>query len=486
MNKVLIGCMAFFMAVQAKSQSFFGLQNSNFNGVHAMYINPAGLADSRHRQHANILTFGHHMTNNYVGIDLPFSIVDLISGNVPDTYKTPSGSVKWDPSWLKENLDGKPKNFNYELELRGPAFMTRIGKKLAVGVGTRTRSAFQINNLSEEMATFIKSQADSQPRKFETITDSRFAVNVNAFQEFNGSLAMVLLNKQAFYLKGGATIKYLMGIGSAYAVNNGINFETRGNDTVIVNNSDLQVGYSNTDFLNRIQNGAFAASMPSFRNINGTGFGFDFGAIFEYRPDFADGVTSQNRYFLRGGLSLMDFGSIKYSKNINTFSIKNTSPVVFTADSAFSSAFSNGIDSGIAFIKQYARDSFNYTEGTGSFTSNIPTTLNIQLDWNVFKMFYLGMNWTQSVVSKKDISLRRPSSFVLLPRFETRLLEVSMPISVHNDYKDFGLGLYARLGPVFVGTDHLFRTAKRSSFRGFDFYFGISTGIGAKKAKKKD
>lgn len=479
----LLLLFAGFSAASLSAQNFYGLQNSNFAGVHAMYLNPAGIADTRYTGHANLMTFGTQFINDYVTLELPFSLMDVVKNDVPAQYKDANGQIKWDPSYLKENLDGSTKNINIGLEFRGPSGMVNIGNRFAFAAGTRVRSALQFNNVSQDLLQFAKSQLDSQPRSYTTITDNRFALNVNAFQEISATGAMLLMNKKFFYLKAGVTAKYLMGLGSLYAINNGIDFKTLGGDTVLINKSDLQVGYTNTEFLQRLQNGSFAGSLPSFRNVNGSGFGFDLGAIFEYRPEVADAITSKNNYLFKAGVSIMDIGQISYGTNMKTFSASNTVPVTFTEDSALSAAFGQGVDSGLSWMKNYASANFNYTEGTGRSKAGIPTTMNIQLDWNIFKWFYLGVNWTQSVVTRRDIALRKPSSFVLLPRVETRLFEVCVPVSVYNDYQDFGLGLFTRIGPVFFGSDNLVKSVNRSSFNGFDFYFGISYGIGSKKSK---
>jgi hypothetical protein len=53
------GVYLFFGFVNAAlAQNFSGLQASNFNGVHAIYQNPAGIADCRFKKHSNLVTTG--------------------------------------------------------------------------------------------------------------------------------------------------------------------------------------------------------------------------------------------------------------------------------------------------------------------------------------------------------------------------------------------------------------------------------------------
>ena len=69
----------------------------------------------------------------------------------------------------------------------------------------------------------------------------------------------------------------------------------------------------------------------------------------------------------------------------------------------------------------------------------------------------------------------------IIPRIESRGFEFSMPITLSENYKNLYLGAYARIGPVFFGSDNLgglLNVASGSEFRGADIYGGISFGIG--------
>jgi len=111
----------------------------------------------------------------------------------------------------------------------------------------------------------------------------------------------------------------------------------------------------------------------------------------------------------------------------------------------------------------------------------MPTTLNFQFDYNVFKNLYVGVNWSQDLRGKLISGIRKPSYFMLIPRFESKLIEVSMPIGLMNDYRTPRIGAFVRIGPVFVGSDNLIGQIRSNSYYGADFYFGISTGIPSKK-----
>lgn len=473
-----------FPVIFGNAQQMTGLQFSNFNGVHAIYTNPAGIADARFKKHNNILTTSVMFANDYARLELPFSFKQMVFGTVPDVYKNNKGNIDWRGSWIKESPDGTPKNLYIGVENRGPAYMNRLGKNGAFALASRTRGAFQLNNVAEPLIQFGKSVIDNQTN-ITRITDSRFTLNVNAYQELGFSLAHIVFNRKSHYVKVGATSKYLMGLGCGYIINNGFDINTLGGDSVRINKSDVSVGFTHGALFNRFSQGVYQWAMPTMSEIVGGGFGWDAGFIYEYRPDKTDFLTSGNPYLWKLSMSLLDMGSITYGKNGKTFRIMNQTPVKIHADSGFGAAFNQGIDSGLSFVSAFARNNMNYEEGSGKITTAIPSTLNIQFECNVVKWLYVGVNWSQAVVSRRDIAFRRPSSLIVIPRIESKLIECSIPLCLYNDYKNVGMGWFTRIGPVFFGTDNLLKSIQSNSYSGLDFYLGISTGIGTKKAKKK-
>ena len=415
---------------------------------------------------------------------MPFTLSQLVRGQVPASAKGPNGKIQWDDSWLVEEVNGKPKNASYNLEWRGPSAMFNVSKRLAFGAGMRTRLGIQLNNVDENLARTLRSSIDSSYDKVLS-RDNSFNLNMNSFQEISGTMALVLINKKSRYLKVGGTVKALFGIGSLYLNNKGLEVDSRNSDSLIINRMEMEIGYTNSTFIQNLSKGVLSASLPK-SDMNGFGIGYDIGATMEWRPEATEALQGKNQYLLRLGVSLLDIGGIQYKRDITSYSVSRTTPLLFEEDSAFSASFQQGIDQGLAWMKDYAQRNLNYKEEQSSFRVAMPSTLSVQLDYNLFKSFYLGMLWNQSFVSRSSINLRRPSGIMFMPRFESRLLEISVPVSFNNDYTDAGLGAFLRLGPVYVGTDNLLNSIRsNTSFRGFNLYFGMSTGIGKSKKKNK-
>ena len=137
MLKITSFILVFAVSTSVFAQNFLGLQSSNWAGVNYVYSNPAGLADGRHRQHANFSTVGFSTSTNAFKVETPFTFMQLITSSIPSQYKNSSGGLAWDPAWFKLNNSKKNRYLNANLEWRGPAFMTRIGKQNAIARGFR-------------------------------------------------------------------------------------------------------------------------------------------------------------------------------------------------------------------------------------------------------------------------------------------------------------------------------------------------------------
>jgi len=494
-SKILILFVSFGF-FQANAQTFLGLQQSNMSGIHQASLNPANIAGARHKLYINGLTFNAGFNNNYLSLNLPFPALNILRGTVPAQFKNASGGLAFQESWLKEKLNGDPKNFNLYLQTRTPGILYKISKKWSVGLSYKNTFSFQINDVAQPLARLARYGVDSSngtvafsgPNSFnvgQTFGDNAFSINLNAFGEIGGTIATTLIDNDFMVFKVGATPKLLIGYATGFVKNNGIVIKAPGSDSIIFGKTDVFYGYTDPKVFQNIGTGAI--NLDFLKNkIQGTGFGYDLGATFEYKPKAASLLTNKkNNYLFKVGLSLLDAGSIRYN-NIRTTKIRNTTgDKVFKLDSNFARAWGEGQEQGIKYSDSVVRTIFAIDTTTQSVFSKMPTTLNLQFDYNVFKWFYVGANISQDFRGKRAIGMRRPSYATIIPRFESRLFEFSIPMGLMNDYKTGRIGFFTRVGPVFIGSDNIIGQLKSSNFYGADFYFGISTGIPSKKAKKK-
>lgn len=485
-----------FHLLHSQAQTFIGLQQSNYSGIHQASYNPALIATSRHRTYINGLTAGFGFYNDYIRLNLPFNYLNLITGNIPSQYTNSQGKLQFSDAWLSENNSERPKNGSLYFQTRGPGYMQKIGKGFAFGIQYKNNISFQINDVADPLARLARYGVDSSkgsftysgPNKFQIGTaygDNSFTVNMNAYGEIGLTLAKTIIDKDELKINIGVTPKMLLGYGTGYIKNKGLMIKAPGVDTVIFGETDLEYGYTDIKQLTNINAINFNALTSK---LNGKGFGYDAGVSFEYNPTGARHVTNgKNAYLFKGGVSLLDAGRITYNHNLkNTHLTNSGSEKTFVITDEFAKAWSNGQTRGLAYTDSVMRTIFNVDTSAKQVVSRLPTTLNFQFDYNVFKMFYVGANLSQDLRGKKSIGSRKASYLMVIPRFESKLFEISLPIGLMNDYTAGRMGVYLRIGPVFVGSDNLIGQIRSNNIYGADIYFGISTGITSKKNKAED
>ena len=118
---------------------------------------------------------------------------------------------------------------------------------------------------------------------------------------------------------------------------------------------------------------------------------------------------------------------------------------------------------------------------SSGFSTTLPSAFNLQADIRFTKYFYTSLYWNQSLKGNNTTGMRSTSMLSIIPRIESKGFEFSMPITLSENYKNFYVGAYTRIGPVFFGSDNLgglLNVSSNSEFRGADIYGGISIGIG--------
>ncbi len=469
------------------AQGLYGLQNSNFSGIHNAYTNPAHLTTLAYRRHSNLSTFALSVDNNYYSIETPFPLFKLATGNVPDQYKNDKGKVAWNPSYLNANSEVNSAWGNINMEWRGPSYAKRLGRRVVFGYGVRTRANMAIKDVNPAMAQWVNSLSDSANIK-NVLGGTNYPLNfqANAYQEISGSLSVNIINVGGFRMAVGGTAKYLMGLGHMSMINTGTDIQTFGKDSIRINQSNIQIAYSDPKFMDRFTSGLLSGSLPSLASILGGGFGFDLGILLEGgNKNKVDGIIEKwiipdvniRDYAWKIAASVTDIGTMNYGQEISRFTASNTTPVTLPLDTALAKAFLAGNSAGLKYLENFAEKNMDYKKESGTLPFALPTMLQIQADFRMLPTLYLGVHWQQSLVSAKTLGFRNPSSLVVIPRFEMAWLECSLPVSLTQDYKRGAIGGYLRVGPVFIGSDNLVTTVLTNKARGFNLYFGVSGGI---------
>lgn len=498
----------------AKGQHWLGYANSSYAGTNGMYINPANMANNKYNFYLNLASFNTNFYNNYIRLDLPYSAWRVVFKNVPNQYLDNNGVPKFEDSYLKENLNGKNKDISFMTEVRGPSFLFSIGPKHTVAFGTRVRMGVQLLDLNENLARIARWGTDptnpafSGPDSLSYNTlygQNEFTLNANAFAEYSLSYSGLVYEDKANALKLGFTVKRLTGLYSSYFQNKpGGGVIVYDNDSIGFINTSIQYAYVDENYYT--SNGADnSPARILFKDPLGTGWGFDIGFAYEYRPEYEkfrytmDGKKRYDRssvkHKFRIGAALTDLGGINYnnSKWVGERVLPQNMNIAIGKFDTLKRMFDdfgqeNGDLSGFERMNTYmARLTGGFQSANNSFRAKLPATLNLQFDYNIYKNFFINATYIQSLRKKGTVGMRHFNQLSATPRYESKWFEAAIPFVINNDFKSVNFGLFFKMGPLFIGSDRAGTLLFNSrNLYAMDVYAGLVIPIAYKRPRDKD
>ena len=480
MRKIkLIILMALMLPLVGQAQRYIGIATSNWSGTNGMYLNPANIADSRHKFTIDLFSVNLGVNNNLAQLS------DGLSGltNIGDDGNT---------------------GFNFQnqqtfsllapyLELRGPGAMVSINSKHSIALTTRVRVMNQVHDFDQ---TLYRSIADSDFGNSIIngtpipVKGGPFNFTAHGWTEIGLSYGGVIYDGGQHFLKGGLTLRYLMGAAYASITSTGIDavaYPT--GDSIVITNTSLEYG-SNIN-----GNSEFGSSPGDFLGGGGRGVGADLGLVYEWRPDHEtykydmDGKTgisdrSVNKYKLRGSVSVVDLGSIKYKNDNFTTGIRTLGAQPATLSGT---ALGDRIDN-FDSLKAYAQQQgLGVDSGTNIATSKVvlPAAMIIGVDYHAIKGLYINAMFMANVANRDVFGNSYYNQITVTPRWDTRVFSAGVPLTYDFLTKSIKYGLGLRVGGFFLGSDDLTGIIGKKGY-GANFYFGAYIPINNKKPKDSD
>ncbi len=460
---IAIGILTFVLYTPIHAQKYVGFHSDNYNGVHSILFNPANIVDSRMRADMNIISFNTLISNDYYGID--FSKV--LDGNFEDF----------------ENFDTEDRdpsdnnNVITALDVLGPSFMFNITPKIAIAFSTRGRAITNILDVNGELYESLVGQDLSMELQDDFfIQEDQLFATTNAWLEYGVTLAAVLKDTDKHFLKAGATLKFMQGVGSGYAAldNVSVNYDADAAAAEVTTTGTIEYGYT-TDFQN-LEDFDFS---PENMTI-----GADIGVVYEFRPNYKNytykdrnGKTKwqkdKNKYLLKVGLSLTDIGSITYENTVDVYDV-NAGPLD-------ENDFSAEDDIEILLENVYGPP----TQSVQDSKFTLPTAVHANVDWNVVKKFYLNFNTDLSLNGNKKNTAKILSNVSITPRLETKWISLYSPLS-YDAHKNFSWGAGLRLGPLFVGSGTVLTNLFTEKSKRLDLYGGLKIPVYQAREKDRD
>ncbi|MEZ5017686.1 MAG: OmpA family protein [Flavipsychrobacter sp.] len=479
MKKIsLLLCLVALLSFGASAQRYIGISTSNWSGTNSLYLNPANAADSRHKFTIDLFSLNVGLDNNLAKINTSEAIKYINDPNNNDISK----------AYTFGNNDKFSLMAPYA-EIRGPGAMVSIGRKHGLALTTRVRAFNQFHDFNKNLYRTIVDQdfRNSASSNYVVNSGNSFNYTTHAWTEIGLTYGGVLYDGGKHFVKGGLTVRYLMGAGYVSLTSANINAVSYGaQDSVVVTNSNMKFGTT-------IANGEFGTNVNDYLfGSAGKGVGGDFGFVYEWRPNHAkyrydmDGDTNivndaVNKYKLRFSVAVTDFGVITYEG-------KNNFDLNITGNGYIKGATLADSIGSYNSLRNYAKShGFGVDSSTGQRSTNVvlPTALVTNVDYHAVKNLYINAMFIANVANRNVHGNTIYSQLTVTPRWDTRVFSVGVPITYNFLAKNVRAGLGARVGGFFVGSDDIAGLFSNST-NGFNFYFGASIPFNKKKPKDTD
>lgn len=474
----------FFLSFNLNAQQWLGIVTSNYAGTYSLYPNPANVADSRYKFFINIAGGNAEFTNNYAAWAAPYSFIGMATNTVPDKYRASNGLTGFKPSYIEEARN-KPNTTSFAAaDIKGPSMIYTFEKaKFAIGFTSRVRVLNNLTNTTAQVA-HIMVQGTIVPDIYGIPQrNNHFIMNLNAYTEMGMTFGMVVKEQEQDYFKVGFTVKRVNGFLNLHYLVDEADFRIDPNaarsqrQNLLFENAVGTYGTTTTDAL---RTASFSKNWLFGNQAAGTGYGFDIGAVYEYRPDYDkydikvkgkwQGDGTKNKYLYKISVALLDVGKLNYNNPDLVNQIKISEKNILILPGTF-----NGIEDPNDLYKQTnAAFGLQDSDYSHSFVSALPMALSTNFDYKLSKKLYLNTTWIQSLTNKNKIGSSQPSILAFIPRYESKWFDVTMPLALINGYRNFTVGLAGRIGPLFLGTDNLGGVLNIGNPKGINAYFGLT------------
>ncbi len=478
MKKALLFILVVFSITKISvAQDFLGYVNSNYAGVNGTDLQPASVVDSRYKVDVNIFGLSYGIYNNFAGIKKSAfkHTGGLFTGDYP-AFKDSAFAQKY----LNYRTNSQDKNLYLGGQFYLPSFLVTINNKNAFAFKWKIRTIFNVDGLSNDLATLITHKLD-YPSLFNLkLKNQNVNIQTMSWAEYGLTYGHVFKDDGKHFLKAGATVKLLQGLQAGYMKINDLNYEFTTDTTLSLFQTQVSYGHSTNFDINQNE--------ITYKYVSSPSIGFDLGVVYEWRPGFEnfkydmDGETNlyrkdKNKYKLKVGLSLLDIGKVKFKKdpdsrdfvaNINYWDISKVSV------------------SNIEHFDDTIKKKFVALPSPESFKMSLPTSLSAQIDFNIYQDFYINFTPYYVFQFKKDaIRVHNVSTYSLTPRWDHKWFGVFVPVS-YDAMRNTKVGLGLRLGPVIIGTNNFAPLISKKDIYGADLYLLFKIPILYNHPKDRD
>ena len=485
MVKKLLFVVGLLTFTTGNAQNYLGVHSSNYAGVMGTDLQPASFVDSRFKVDVNLFSGNVNFYQNafsFNASEMPYwwtkSFGDSTTYN---SWARPDSTfMERYMTRLYDDQSTKTVGIYNNVQFDFLNFMFHINPKIAVGFAAKFRSVTNIDDIDPKLAILAENELDYAKLWNTVFNEELLNMNHLSWMEYGIIYSQVLKDDGEHFMKMGGKAKWLSGYSAAYIHTDNFSYNLFNDDTSQYLSGDFSYGHSQGAFDNQ------STGLP--KSSSKFGLGLDLGFVYEWRPDWKeykydmDGEKNiwrrdQEKYKVRAGVSVLDIGGMKFAKGglSRDFSVNTTN--LFNLR-VFDSA--NNLEDVDHIIDSLTQNDSGWTadESTGgTFFMSLPTSISMQLDYHIWKWFYVNGTGVISVQNRNNPHrVRVANQVALTPSFDHAWFGMHVPIS-YNKYSGLKAGLGARLGPLTVGVTDFKTLFATGNVRGAEFYAGLRVPI---------
>ena len=253
-KSLLLLCTILCLITQTKAQYLQNFTGDNYSGSNGIILQPASIVDSRYKYDINLFAYQTAFSSSYKAYNANF--FSNISNISPFEY-------------YRKSLT---KSYYYKNEdTHLPSVMISITPKDAVGFTKRTRTISNLDGLEQDLAEILFNYSNFIPvNNSVAITNKKLSYQYMKYKETAFSYARIIRNEREHFIKAGATLKIVNGVEALALYTKQAQVNSVNGISQFVN-TEFSYGYSRN-------------TAAGFNN--NLGLGFDFGFVYEYRPEY--------------------------------------------------------------------------------------------------------------------------------------------------------------------------------------------------------
>lgn len=449
------------------AQEMWGLVSGNYAGINAAHLNPSSMLHSRLYLDVNVATAELFLENNAFYIHREdFKPVSFLrsSDNLPEYGK--------DELPFDYYLNQDRKNIHVNALVQGPSFSMVRGEQ-AFGFSMAFRSVFSGRSIPYEVIPFSYEGLNYSSLHNINFDEDGMLISGMAWLETGLSYARSIYRRGPESFSTGISLKYLKGMGGSYLDLQHLNYIVNNDSTLNIKNIDGQFGFAPADY-------------SAGRLFNGSGFSMDLGITFvkmkrNYSLRKREKMCKQQfeEYFYKLGISLVDLGGIRFSKDAQLHDYEEVSQFWEQVDTVNF----RGLDPFTNMLSEVFYGDPGRSLNSEKIWISLPAALSVQFDYHIRRQWFVQSVAMVPLRTAKAY-IYRPAQLAVIPRFESRFMEFSLPVSLY-DYRRLHIGASARLWFLTIGSDNLLGLMGITDFTGMDLYVSIKFNFLKGKCRKQ-